>query len=85
MKILILNGNPLGDTGNIDPYIDHLVEKIKSAGHDVTAITLRDLKIGPCIGCFNCWIKTPGICSINDDARDITRQFIAAQHVILAS
>ncbi len=85
MKVLILNGNPSGSNGQMDPYIDHLVEKMKSAGHDVTAIALRDLKIGPCIGCFQCWIKTPGICSINDDARDITRQFIASEHVILAS
>ena len=85
MKILILNGNPPGGNGQIDSYIDRLVEKMKSAGHDVTAITLRDHKISPCIGCFQCWVKTPGICSIDDDARDITRQFIAAQHVILAS
>jgi len=85
MKFLILNGNPLGGNGNIDPYIDHLVEEMKSAGHDVMAIALRDLKISPCIGCFQCWVKTPGLCSINDDARDITRQFIASEHVILAS
>lgn len=23
--------------------------------------------IKPCVGCFNCWLKTPGICSLDDD------------------
>lgn len=23
--------------------------------------------IKPCIGCFNCWLKTPGICCLNDN------------------
>ena len=85
MKILILNGNPSRGKGNIDPSIDRLAQLIKSAGHDVSVSVLRDLKIGPCTGCFNCWIKTPGICSIQDDAIDIARQYIASDHVIFAS
>ena len=85
MKILILNGNPTGEMPEMDKYVDQLAQKIKSAGHDIKVVVLRDLKIGPCIGCFNCWVKTPGICSIKDDAIDITRQYIAADHVIIAS
>lgn len=23
--------------------------------------------IKPCLGCFNCWLKSPGICTLNDD------------------
>ena len=26
--------------------------------------------IKPCQGCFNCWLKTPGICSLNDNFKD---------------
>ena len=85
MKILILNGNPSGEKPDMDKYIDQLAQKIKSAGHDTKVVVLRDLKIGSCIGCFNCWVKNPGICSIKDDAIDITRQYIAADHVIFAS
>jgi multimeric flavodoxin WrbA len=85
MKFLILNGNPAGGKGNMDPYIARLTKQIKSAGHEVAVMVLRDLKIAPCIGCFNCWVKTPGICSIHDDAEDVSRQYIAADHVILAS
>lgn len=85
MKVLILNGDPSGGKGNMDSYIERLVEKIKSAGYEAKVIVLRDLKIAPCTGCFNCWVKTPGICSIKDDTIDVIGQYIAAKHVILAS
>lgn len=85
MKVLILNGNPSGDKGNMDAYIGCLTKQVESAGHEATVVVLRDLKIGPCNGCFNCWVKTPGICSIKDDAGNVSRQYIAADHVILAS
>ncbi len=85
MKILILNGNPDPAKGNMDPYLARLREQLSAAGHDVKVIVLRDKKIGYCVGCFNCWLKTPGLCTIQDDAIDITRQYIASDHVILAS
>ncbi len=85
MKILILNGNPDADKGTMDLYVSSLLKHLQAAGHDAMSITLRDKKIGYCVGCFNCWLKTPGICCIQDDAVDITRQYIASDHVILAS
>jgi len=85
MKILILNGNPSGAKGDMDRYIDRLSEKITSAGHDAQVLVLRDMKINSCIGCFNCWVKTPGLCSIKDDAREVSRQYIVSDHVIFCS
>lgn len=85
MKVLILNGNPDPDKGKMDSYLVRLQEQLSAAGHDVKVVMLRDLKIGYCTGCFNCWLKTPGICTIQDDAIGITRQYIASDHVILAS
>lgn len=85
MKILILNGNPASGQGQMDSYIDELAAKARIAGHDVNVLVLRDLKIRPCTGCFNCWVKTPGTCSIKDDAADVARLYIKARHVIFAS
>ena len=85
MKYLILNGNPSGDKGTIDRYIESLANEMRSAGYNTDVLVLRDMKIKPCIGCFNCWLKTPGTCSIRDDAAEVSRKYIAADHVILAS
>ena len=31
-------------------------------------VDLSSLKIAGCVGCFGCWVKTPGKCVIRDDA-----------------
>lgn len=31
-------------------------------------ISLSELKLSNCVGCFGCWVKTPGKCVIRDDA-----------------
>lgn len=35
---------------------------------DIRMVDLSSLKIANCVGCFGCWIKTPGRCVIRDDA-----------------
>ena len=34
-------------------------------------IDLSSLNISNCVGCFGCWIKTPGKCVIRDDATNV--------------
>ncbi|HDS05573.1 MAG TPA: flavodoxin family protein, partial [Deltaproteobacteria bacterium] len=85
MRILILNGNPTVTKGGLDQYIERLAGEMSKAGHNVQVLILRDMKINSCVGCFNCWVKTPGLCSIKDDAREVARSYIAADHVIFCS
>jgi len=35
-----------------------------------------------CAGCFGCWVQTPGVCLIDDAARDIARAVIQSDLVI---
>jgi len=49
---------------------------------DVTTLELRELDIAPCLGCFGCWIKTPGECVIDDAGRDVTRNIVGSDLVV---
>lgn len=46
---------------------------------------LDSAQIKPCIGCFGCWIKTPGECVFNDSGRDILKDFIQTDITIIIS
>jgi hypothetical protein len=37
------------------------------SGAEVELFYNDKLKVKPCTGCFNCWLKTPGVCSHKDD------------------
>ena len=85
MKITILNGNPHTSNITFDGYLKNLSEELTSNGHAVTDFELRDMDISYCIGCLNCWVKTPGMCSTDDEGRDVCRAYINSDFVLWAS
>jgi multimeric flavodoxin WrbA len=58
MKITILNGNQ--EPSTFDSYLDQLETALETAGHAVTHTDLRDLPLRHCVGCWGCWVRTPG-------------------------
>lgn len=50
--------------------------------NDIKYIDLSTLKISNCVGCFGCWVKTPGRCVIRDDAPKVY-PYIAQSDTIL--
>jgi multimeric flavodoxin WrbA len=50
-----------------------LTEALAQTGYGTEVVALRDKTIAPCLGCFGCWIKTPGECVIDDAGRDVAR------------
>ena len=47
---------------------------------EIEIINTADLKIMHCLGCNNCWLKTPGICSIKDDYEIILKKLVNAEN-----
>lgn len=39
-------------------------------------------RIANCTGCFGCWLRTPGICVIDDDCRPIAREIARADRLV---
>lgn len=85
MEIILLNGNPNRQNASFDTYLEQLETNLHSAGHSVTNFTLRNMDIHYCIGCLDCWIKTPGMCVTEDQGREICKAYVNADFVLWAS
>jgi multimeric flavodoxin WrbA len=72
MRALLLNG-ARDDGEAVDRAAGLLEGRLADRGWEVETITLRDVEIRGCVGCFACWIKTPGECIIDDTAREVAR------------
>lgn len=85
MRVTILNGN--GDFLNqrFDEYVVQLSAALSAEQHTVTALTLRDLDIKFCTGCFGCWVKTPGQCVVKDASHDVCRAVINSDFLLWAA
>ena len=85
MKVILLNGNPVPSNSKFDQYLSSLSQKLQEDKHKVRILTLRDMKMGYCKGCFDCWVKTPGLCIVKDDTYHICDECINSDLLIFAS
>ena len=84
MRALVLNGALAGDEG-LGPIEEALTSDLAASGCTCERIHLRDVLITYCKGCFDCWVKTPGICATRDGACVVTRAFAFSDLVALLS
>lgn len=52
---------------------------------DVYRVVSNDGTIKNCIGCFGCWVKTPGACVIRDNYGDMGEWLAKSEEVIIIS
>jgi hypothetical protein len=70
MNVVILDGSRDAQDGGI---LGRLAGALADLGHKTEILTLREKQIAPCLGCFGCWVKTPGECVVDDAGRDVAR------------
>lgn len=61
-----------------------LIEAVQSLyGEPLNIVRLGDQPITPCLGCWNCWLKTPGQCVIKDQMAESYSDYVNSDTVIL--
>lgn len=81
MKAVILNGSSAND-GTGQRVNAALMAQLQARGWAVEHFALCEKKIGNCAGDFFCWMRTPGICNVNDDNRTIAEALAASDLMI---
>ena len=76
MKTLVLN--TLGKEA-----LDQVNALIKDK--EVEVVDTSDMKIAHCMGCNQCWLKTPGICAIKDDYEIIIKKLVETENLWIVS
>ena len=82
-KITILNGNP--EPSGFDTYLAQVKAALEKQGASVTQLDLRDLPLRYCIGCWDCWVKTPGECDHDEASQAMDRAIINADYLLWAA
>ena len=72
MKAVVLDGSH-GEDAGLAGILGMLVESLKALGHDVDVLDLDGMSVADCRGCFGCWVKTPGVCVIDDDGLEVLK------------
>lgn len=83
MRVAILDGSP--QRGPLSRYLDELTELLRARDHDVKLLTLRDLAIRYCTGCWHCWWRTPGECASKDESAKVCAALVNSDFTLLAS
>jgi multimeric flavodoxin WrbA len=82
MRVTIFDG-----TGENDPAAiavnSALARAVSARSWTAETLVLRDMHIPHCIGCFECWVRTPGLCIAKGDCDTVARTFIGSDVVVL--
>ena len=83
MRIAIFDGAE--GPGPMDAWLANVSAGLSARGHDVAHFRLRERGLRQCKGCFECWVRTPGRCSIRDGTEELVRALLASDLLVIAS
>lgn len=89
MKVLAINSSPKMEMSNTAMILNPFLEGMKEAGAEVDLFYTGKLNIKPCacesVPEFECWIKKPGECPIDDDMKLLYPKIEEADVFVFAS
>jgi len=85
MKIFAVNASPTMTRGTTHTLLELFLGGAREAGAEVESVLLQKQKIGYCVGCLNCWIKTPGQCVQDDDMTVLREKLSKSDFFVLAT
>jgi hypothetical protein len=85
MKIAVLDGETRGAGTALDRAVEGLMAQAAARGDPCLRLPLRDLDVNQCVGCFDCWLKTPGICRLQDDGGRLAAASAWCELMVFAS
>ncbi|WP_105614413.1 NAD(P)H-dependent oxidoreductase [Vallitalea okinawensis] len=50
---------------------------------NLTHLSVKKDDLNYCVGCFGCWVKTPGLCVFDDFGRRLNKHFVESDYVII--
>lgn len=83
-RILLLDAT-LDDGSPYRQVADHLAALAEASGARVSRFRLEEVRLAPCLGDFECWTRTPGLCRTQDDAQAIARAFQQADLAVMVT
>lgn len=83
MKALILTDSDYKTTV-YDSLYTQVIRILEQKGYSVTEREAGK-SLNACIGCFGCWVKTPGECVIQDTMAEINRLYVNSDVVVFLS
>jgi putative NADPH-quinone reductase len=85
MNVFAINSSPKKEKGYTAKILNPFLQGMKEEEAHVDLYYTADLEINPCQACYACWLETPGQCVHDDDMRELTKKFIDANIIVLAS
>ncbi len=78
MSVLIINTLPQDE-----PAAQKAIQSLTAKDPVHKVFHTEHMRISPCIGCNNCWLRTPGVCSIKDDYEEILKAYLQYDTIVL--
>jgi len=82
MKVVVFNG-ALTRNSPLFELQARLEEMLLKKNTEFKTFVLKDENIPYCQGCFECWIKTPGLCKATGEGRHIAEAYVQSDLCVL--